>query len=109
MQRCIPRFFLLLRVLMRYFAVAIRVLAMALGGVGVLLRLFVVAVVVVVGRLVVVMRRRRMFRRGAVMMLTGGVPLFLGHEILLLKERSTRRFGATRPSNFAMRFVVSLK
>jgi len=49
--------------LMRYFAVPIRILAMALRRIGVLFRLFVIAMVVMVRRLAMVMRGRFMFRR----------------------------------------------
>ena len=43
----------------------------------VLLGLFVIAVVVVVGGLEMMMGRRRVMRRGLVMVLAGGVLLFL--------------------------------
>ena len=54
--------------LVRYFAVPIRILTMALRRIGVLFRLFVVAMVVMVRRLTMVMRGVFMFRRRVVVM-----------------------------------------
>jgi hypothetical protein len=65
--------------LVRYFAVPIRILTMALRRIGVLFRLFVVAVVVMVRRLTMVMRGRFMFRRRVVVMFTRRVFLFRRH------------------------------
>lgn len=70
-------FFLLLRVLVRDLAVSICILTVILSRPGVLLGFFVIAVVVVVGGLEVMMGCRRVMRRGVVMVLAGGVLLFL--------------------------------
>jgi hypothetical protein len=65
--------------LMRYFAVPIRVLAVILRRIGVFFSLFMVAVVVMMRRLTMVMRGRFMGRRRAVMMVARRMFLFRRH------------------------------
>jgi hypothetical protein len=72
----------------RRFAVAIRILTMALCGVGVLFPFVVFAVIVVMGRLAVMMRGRVMGRGGGVMMLARRVLLLRCHGYLLPKTES---------------------
>jgi hypothetical protein len=62
---------------MSRLGMAISILAVVLGRPGVLLSLFVIAVVVMVGGLEVMMGGSRVIRRGLVMVLAGGVLLFL--------------------------------
>jgi hypothetical protein len=75
----------------RYFAVAIRILTVALRRVGVLFAFFVFAVVVVMGRLAMMMRGRVMGRRCVVMMLAGRVFLLRSHWNSFHKTKSTQR------------------
>jgi ABC-type transport system involved in cytochrome bd biosynthesis fused ATPase/permease subunit len=81
-------FLLFLRMLVRYFAVAIRILTMALRRVGVLFAFFVLAVIVVVSRLAMMMRGRVMGRGGVVMMLAGRVFLLRCHWNSFHKTKS---------------------
>jgi hypothetical protein len=70
---------LFLRMYVRRFAVAVRVLAMILGGVGVFARFFVIAVIVMVGRLPMMMSGSVVGSGGVVMMLARRVLFLASH------------------------------
>jgi hypothetical protein len=89
---------LLLRMFVRRFAVAIRILTMALRRVGVLFAFFVFAVIVVMGRLAMMMRGRVMGRGGVVMMLARRVLLLRCHGYSLPKQNPRRRPPTLVPS-----------